>query len=432
MADDHLLRELLESPLDDEAPRRSGAGASAAVVVALAALTATVLALRDGGAAPASTIDISSTGNQPGADNVEEPTPPAVEPQPPEVAAFPEESVFHEMAAVGDGVVVVFGGLIPDDSSTRPFDGTWTLDMMSGEWSVSQPDPAPSPRIGHAFAYHPPTGRVVLFGGGTTQPRRCPRTRFCAGPEDAQLWQYEPETGVWLNMTPSDAEDVAWPSPRFGAAFAYEPVTERLLMFGGVGVFGDAFTPTFYDETWAYDPTTNEWEDLSVADEGSLRPPGRSAFGMAWNDDAERVMLFGGDGLSGDDDDRLWAFDPVSTVWEDLGVSESGPRERWFHVVTSDPRSGRLVVIGGTGSVFTAIQGGFIRSVEYLDEVWTWSPGEGWVAQNRTVAPLTPVSGVADPATLGIIVYDGHDVLSYDVSVDAWETIADRPEVENG
>lgn len=352
-----------------------------------------------------------------------------------EVAArvYPEPGVFSEMVSIGDGKILMFGGIISRRDGTAPLEGTWLFDATVGEWSVTEPDPTPSPRFGHAMALYPPTGKVVLFGGGTTQSRRCPRTRFCTGPEDNQVWQYDPGTGAWEDMTPSVPDEESWPSARFGTRLAYEPITERLIMFGGVGVFGDRFTPTFYQDTWAYDPVSNQWEQLLSGDELDVESPiGRTVYGLAWAEDARRLMLFGGDSLSNSDDDRLWAFDPVTSTWEDRGVAEIGPFDRWFHLLTVDPLSGRLVLIGGTGTVLTQIQGGTLRDVDPLGEVWIWSEAEGWLAQNPMVAPMSPVGGAGDEATGAIIVYDGHNVMSYDSTVDLWTSLAEREESDDG
>jgi hypothetical protein len=42
---------------------------------------------------------------------------------------------------------------------------------------------------------------------------------------------------------------------------------------------------------------------------------------------------------------------------------------------------------------------------------------------------MTPVAGVAEPGTLAIIAYDGHDVMSYDVALDLWTSLTHREEV---
>jgi hypothetical protein len=428
VADESLLREILQSPLDD-LPQHRGREFMRYVWIAVVVLVlgAGLVWLRSGGEAaePATEVDPGVSTSVTAEAGAGDSTTTTV----PEIAPFPEQSVFHEMVALGDGTVLLFGGLIPlDGNDTRPLLGTWRFDATSGEWSVAESESVPSARFGHAMSLHPPTGTVVLFGGGTTVPRPCPRTRLCTGPEDNQIWHFDPDGETWQNMTPAVTDDASWPAPRFGARLVYEPVTERFVMFGGVGVFGDAFTPTFYEDTWAYDPIANEWEDLTG--EAAPRPIGRTTHGMVWNEDAQRIVMFAGDSLSGLDDDHLWTFDPSMGVWEDRGFDEMGPRDRWFHLFTTDPQSGRVVLIGGSGSVFTPIQGGTIREVAALYEVWTWSEAEGWVALNRYDEALSPVSGVADPATLALIVFDGHDVLSYDVAVDSWTVLAERPEEE--
>ena len=441
MTDDGLLGEILQSPLDDVALRRSKRGAivGAAFLVVLLGVVGMLLLGPDGDSATttvasetsaAPDASASSVAAAPAGDAVA-----AVETTSTTIAAgqvFPEPGVFHEMVALGEGKILMFGGFIPVDDETGPLEGTWVFDATIGEWSVSDSDPAPSPRFGHAIALHPPTGRVVLFGGGTTQPRSCPMTRLCTGPEDNQVWHYDPGTDTWENMTPPVPDQGSWPTIRFGTRFAYEPVTERLIMFSGVGVLGEDLNPTFYEDTWAYDPVTNEWEDLTSSDDDAPRPLGRGGYGMVWSEEARRVMLFGGDGLSGLDDDHLWAFDPATSEWEDRGVAEMGPYERWFHLLTVDPQSDRLVLIGGSGSVFAPIAGGTSRSVNVLDEVWTWSEAEGWLARNRMEIPLSPVSGAADARTLAIIAYDGHNVMSYDPAADQWVSTAEREETDDG
>ena len=436
MTDDRLLAEILQSPLDDTPTKRVNRGlifgtAFAAVVL----VSGTLLLLRSGddvAEVPATSVAASDGSEATAASGAPVGVTETIAPVVVATQVFPEPSVFHEMVALGDGRLLMFGGQLPLRDGALAFEGTWVFDATVGEWSVSEPDPAPSPRYGHAMALHPPTGTIVLFGGGATQPRPCRRTRICTGPEDNQVWHYDPADDAWTDMTPPVPDEDSWPVARFGARFAYEPVTERFIMFSGIGVFGENFTPTYYEDTWAYDPVTNEWEDLTSADGDAPRPIGRTMYGFVWNEEAQRVMLFAGDSLSGTDDDHLWAFDPETSTWEDRGVAELGPFDRWFHILTIDPQSGRLVLIGGSGSILTPIQGGTRRGVDALDEVWTWSEAEGWIAQNRMEAPMSPVSGAGDPATLGIVAYDGHDVMSYDAALDVWSLLAHREESDDG
>jgi hypothetical protein len=358
MTDDQMLTEILQSPLGEKRGRRLNwvrIGAAALVVVLVGG--AALLLVRSGdhtAATPA--VATTAAGSAVAAVPSEgsgSTTAPAVAAEP---QVYPEAGGLHEMVALGGGRVLMFGGLVlldpgsgrgsfagaGGDEAGRPFEGTWILDAATGEWTVAEPGVAPSSRVGHAMALHPPTGKVVLFGGGTAEMRPCPLTRFCAGPEDNQVWHYDPAGGGWENMTPPEPDEDSWPAARFGARLAYEPVTERMMMFSGIGVFGEGLTPTFYTDIWAYDPVTNEWENLTRPDAEVSGPIGRTTYGMVWSDEAQRIMLFGGDSLAGTDDDHLWAFDPGDGSWEDRGVAETGPFDRWFHLLTVDPQSGRL------------------------------------------------------------------------------------------
>lgn len=433
VTDDRLLQELLKSPLDDmpEGPsQRLLMGIGTLIGVLVLGLVAMWLfggdeSGGDGASAAATTV---ATGDSaaPGDPSVTATSAVAA-------AVYPEANGrFHEMVALGDGEMLMFGGFIGFADGTVPFEGTWRFDTLAGEWSVEYPGIAPSPRIGFAMAYHPPTGKVVVFGGGETTPRPCPRINFCPGPEDNQVWQYDPRTGVWEDMTPPENEGDNWPIPRFGMRFIYEPVTERLIMFGGVGVFGDALTPNFWNDTWAYDPATNTWEDLSDPDDAN-RPHGSVQYGFVWNEEAQRVLMFGGDGIP-DDPQTLYAFDPVTNTWEDLGENEpdEGPKDRVLHSFVADPQSGRAVMFGGNGSIYRIITGGTIRTNGNLDDVWTWSPAEGWIDRAPLAGDILAAAAAADPTLFGIIVYGGDDVWSYDVPVDAWTLVWERPGEDAG
>jgi hypothetical protein len=434
VTDPRLIEEILKSPLD-EMPERSveprhRVVASVVAVIVLGIVvfgflrgepvddvTGTTVAATDATDPSGSTVATSD----PGADTTIAPA----------EAVFPEgNGRFHEMVAIGDGEMVLIGGFIAlPDGSTAPFEGTWRFSVEEGTWAVEEPAIAPTPRFGHAVALHPPTGKVVVFGGGDTTPRPCPRIRFCPGPEDDQVWQYDPQTGIWEDMTPPDTEAVAWPVSRFGHRFVYEPVTERLITFGGVGVFGENFTPNFWNDTWAYDPATNTWEDLSDPDEAT-RPIGAVQYGLVWNEEAGRVLMFGGDGLSGVDPETLYALDPETGVWEDLGIAEPGvgPKDRWFHSMVADPQSGRTVVIGGNGSIYRIISGGTTRSNGNLDEVWTWSPAEGWVQMAPLEGDVVAAAAAGDPGSRAIVVYGGGNVWAYELAIDTWSIVWDRPD----
>lgn len=65
----------------------------------------------------------------------------------------------------------------------------------------------------------------------------------------AETWEYR-YTFEQVEHTPLD---------RWDHALLYDPVNDRILMFGGVARLGfeEIWTPV--DDVWAYDPATDKW-----------------------------------------------------------------------------------------------------------------------------------------------------------------------------
>lgn len=404
-----LFREILQSPLDDPPPqssRRVGGFIAVGALGILAVLALVWLAGGDdagGAAAAAPTTTPGSVAD------------PAVPTTAVVLAEAPAPGFFAELAMTGDGVAVLFGGFTPDGNVRIDRPETLLYDSANGAWTALLPDPSPSPRFGHAFAFHPPTGKVVLFGGGINRPAGCRLVRFCPGPTDQQLWLFDPVARVWEDVTPADPPADAWPAARYGARFAFDERSGDLILFGGVSITNR--NPTFYEETWSLDVATATWTLLQPA----VSPPGRAFGGMAAVDG--RIMLFGGDGEAGVDDPTLWSFDPAAVAWTQS--EDRGPTARWLSMTGVDPMTGRLLVVGGEGNIFTQISESVsARSIGPLAEVWSWSASEGWVAANPLdEAVLAPVGGV-DPANGRLLLFEGHGFFAYEASLDRWVPLA--------
>jgi len=113
---------------------------------------------------------------------------------------------------------VLFGGV---DASGNPVaDTTWTLTCNATHsnctWAAG--GSGPSARYGHAMAWEPATGRVVLFGGHDgVSPL-------------ADVWAWNGSTNSWSGVSPSGTP----PSARLRAALGQaDVVTPGLLLFGG-------------------------------------------------------------------------------------------------------------------------------------------------------------------------------------------------------
>lgn len=211
------------------------------------------------------------------------------------------------------------------------------------------------------FVYYPPQDNFVLFGGARERQKYA---------DDMWVWK----SGAWRRL-----EGGAPPARGFAAA-AYNAETETIVMHGGRGNDGvtysdlwewngehwrliDASSPLKSDHHqmaylpsrkgvlifggWTGDGVTDAswlwdgaWEELA---ENSDRPPPRSAFGMTYNEQKERVELFGG----------LWINGQYADAWawrKDSWFPLSGPHENSsldHHTMFFDPALGKSVIFGG-------------------------------------------------------------------------------------
>ena len=117
---------------------------------------------------------------------------------------------------------------------------------------------------------------------------------------------------------PASAQNVTWnplsPATSFplraAMATAYDPVSARIIAFGGFDAGGHS------SETWAYDGT--DWAMLSP----STPPTARAAASMAFDSVTQTIVLFGGfDGNNylGD----TWIFDGATSNWSQVFPTHS-------------------------------------------------------------------------------------------------------------
>lgn len=179
--------------------------------------------------------------------------------------------------------LVMFGG---SDPNGPDFDETW---RWNGTWTQASPATHPSARIGAAMTYDPVAKRLVLFGG-VTQPRTNPTYV-------SETWTWDGTN--WTNVTPA----TNLPPGRVAPAFAYDPVRQRAVLFGGSG----SGAPV--GDTWEWDGT--QWtQRMSV-----VGPAARIGASLTWDAARRRLVLFGGNNGA--------TFAPIiySDTWEWDGTS---------------------------------------------------------------------------------------------------------------
>jgi Galactose oxidase, central domain len=130
----------------------------------------------------------------------------------------------------------------------------------------------------------------------------------------------------WVRHPP-----VASPSPRAYMASAYDPVSEKFVIFGG-------YDAAYLSETWTYDGTT--WTQEVTP----LSPSPRSGASMAFDAVQGVLVLFGG--YNGNPLDDTWLWNGATSTWTRAAPSEhpiglSGP------MLFTDPVNGHVDLFGG-------------------------------------------------------------------------------------
>jgi hypothetical protein len=290
-------------------------------------------------------------------------------------------------------------------------------------WTAQGPI-APISRIENAMVYDSGNQRMAMFGGYDLNFNRT-----------NDMWEYNGSARVWANVTPASG---AIPSPRQGAAMAYDPARQRILMFGGSDdagtVLGDTWewsttaktwtllapspapaarvgsrmvfdtandrivlhggwnssTSSFFSDTWAWNPTNRTWSNLGSGFSGAFSP--RTYHGFVYNTTNNRVTIFGGRAAAADLND-LWELQ--GNTWVNIPAGGPPPGRGWSGV-TYESANSRLVLYGGF-----SVPGGFS-----FQDTWAWN-GSTWAQLPDGPTPRDSHQMVWDPNRGVSVVFGG-------------------------
>jgi hypothetical protein len=179
--------------------------------------------------------------------------------------------------------------------------------------------------------------------------------------------------------------------PRFAAmASAFDPVSNKLLLFGGY----DA--QKYLADTWAFDGVT--WAKLVTP----VAPSARAAASMAFDSVTQTVVLFGG--YNGAYLGDTWIWNGASGTWSPASPATS-PKAVTGPMLFTDPMNGHAIVYGGYDGMF------------YQLTTYRWT-GSNW----QQLQPATPpwaraAAAVAlDPVHHNVVLFGGL------ASVNPWNT----------
>jgi N-acetylneuraminic acid mutarotase len=180
------------------------------------------------------------------------------------------------------------------------------------------------------MVYVPTIDRVILFGGY--------QQGFSTLFNDT--WAYDYTHNRWKNLKPVNA-----PAPRVYHYLALEPVTNRIVMFGGV--LDESEWPnspeTPNNETWIYSIARNTWSQVF-----SKSTPSPRAWHVMSRTDGP-VLLFGG-GTRETFTNDTFLYNSRSNRWEQVCCGNAAALTRWSSMGASiHHASGGLSTRAGPG-----------------------------------------------------------------------------------
>jgi hypothetical protein len=220
---------------------------------------------------------------------------------------------------------VGFGG-----TAGAPTD-TWSLDL-SGDpaWTTLDTGPqSPAGSYGMGCIYDPLRDRMVVFGGSNGADYYGAQNNLwelTLG--DSTAWHLLSAPGPW------DSATATAPKPRRTMATVYDPMRDRMIVFGGFDALTN-YDSSFLNDTWALSLNDLTWQRLSP--DGPM-PTGRDATAAIYDPTGDRMVLYGGwsgDTMLGDTEYLTWGENPQAATITGTGSGSTGAASLQWHVSQS-------------------------------------------------------------------------------------------------
>jgi N-acetylneuraminic acid mutarotase len=243
--------------------------------------------------------------------------------------AFPSARSYAQMTYDSEsGLVVLYGGGFSgdyQDPATWSHE-TWTYNPRTNVWKQKFPAATPGGHSGGDMTYDSKADRSIL-------------SIFSDDWSEVQTWTYDANTNTWERRANG-------PRLLVGQRIAYDSESDRIILFGGWDLA--KLTPGgLVNETWAYDYNTDTWTNMAP----SFRPQIRNYQGMVYYSKADRVVMWGGAGVSvkqeGLDYAEIWTYDYNTNTWESLENKKDSPDPRVYIMLAYDDRADKIIMYGG-------------------------------------------------------------------------------------
>lgn len=201
-------------------------------------------------------------------------------------------------------------------------------------------------------------------------------------------------TPAWIAVAPA----LIPPSGREGATAIYDPERDRMIVFGG-------YNGAVRNDVWALHLTPGPaWNALSPTGDP---PSGREGHTAIYDPGRDRMVVFGGEG-GGTSYEDLWALSLAGVpTWNALSPTGMLPPERYGHTAILDPMREQMLTFGGVGrSDVFRLSWGSLVAVDPLD---TMSPTRFQFASPRPNPTRSGVSFdivIPHASQVSLLVYD--------------------------
>lgn len=264
-------------------------------------------------------------------------------------------------------------------SSTASVDGAWVH------------VPAFTPRVNLSTIYDPIGDRLIAYGG------------FDAVTQRSDVWELSfPLSG---SSSWSQLDVPAGPPPRAGHSAIYDPLNQRMLIFGGVQNQGE--TQVHLNDTWALSlQGTPTWTHLITTG----TPAGRYIHAAVYDSRRHRMVVHGGRG-GGVTANAVYILDLNSLAWTDGPVINSPAREE--HAAVYDSLNDCMLVFGGDNGT---------TAFDTTHKLTFGGPNPGWSQLSLFPNPSARWghAGVLDRARREFVIFGGGDATGVSTRNDMW------------
>ncbi len=218
------------------------------------------------------------------------------------------------------------------------------------------------------------------------------------------------------------ADQVDLPT-RGNMGMAYDNESDLIVIFGGWNETDDP-----WNSSWTYDYDSDVYTEMNP----STSPPGRAEPSMTYDSLRDQMILFGGMTVVGTENAQLndtFTYDFDTNTWTEV-FPANAPSNRRASEMVYDSESDRVILFGG----------GFDFGAGAVNDTWSYDPGTNvWTEMNPSIAPTARIAHkmVYDSESDRVILFGGFNALggytvpsnyfgdtwAYDFNSDTWEEL---------